>query len=132
MYICYEQVFPSALRLLKLNLEKTQGETVESNDIAKLYRISTSTETELNSLLDKMPINEKYSILLQSYATKILESNKKDASLLDKMESLYNEMIQKRISPEGKGSSGFLDAAASFCSVDKLSRALRLMKAGSH
>mmetsp|Transcript_8471 Transcript_8471/g.12622 ORF Transcript_8471/g.12622 Transcript_8471/m.12622 type:complete len:515 (+) Transcript_8471:2-1546(+) len=114
---------------LKSNLAQIQGEIVDSKTLTILSGDSASTESELNSLLEKMPVNEKYSLLLQSYATRILESKKKDINLLEKMEGLYKEMIQKRISPDGKGSSGFLDAAASFCSVDKLSRALRLMKA---
>ena len=46
------------------------------------------------------------------------------------MELLYLEMLQKSIKPEEKGVINIIDASASFCSVDKLGRTVKLLKSG--
>jgi hypothetical protein len=112
------------------SIEESLNDINNEDKLSILKKESVNAELELNTLLEKMPLNEKYSLLLQSYATNILESKAKDLQLFDKMEALYNEMVRKAIAPDVKGSTSFLDAAAAFCRVDKITTALRLMKAG--
>ena len=89
-----------------------------------------TNDLELNALIEKMPNNEKYSLLLQSYSNIILESKIKDKSVLAKMESLFDEMVRETIQPDRKSCTRLFDAAAAFCSVETLSRTLRSLKAG--
>eukprot|EP01038_Epipyxis_sp_PR26KG_P005444 gene5444-7537_t len=95
--------------------------------------ISDKSGADLTALLENMPINEKYTLLLQSYCKKILEMKSPTAEsskdLVRKMDTLYYEMIQKSIPPEKSASQSLLDASASFCNVDIIGKALRLGKA---
>lgn len=59
-----------------------------------------------------------------------MEENYQDDGMMRKMESLFFEMIASKISPEERSTRYFLDAAASFCSVERVTQALKLLKAG--
>ena len=136
----------NVLILLSLGSNSLKPNTVTKNSINSFYRksifrsserkneLSTiETESELNTLIKKMPTNEKYSLLLQSYGRKILDTKNKDESssnLLDKMEFLYLEMIQQSIKPEEKSIMNIIDASASFCNVDRISRTIKILKTG--
>jgi hypothetical protein len=104
-------------------------ETVESDTKAnKLAK--ASTDAALNTILENMPQAEKYALLLQSYASGILENTNRSPEALKTMESLYMEMLGKSISPSEKSSKLLVDASSAFCSSIKLGKALQLAKAG--
>ena len=115
--------------------------TFHRYSVKKVYAESTNTdmtnlfkETELDILIKSMPVNEKYSILIQSYTRKILENKKGDddiSDLLEKMKYLYMEMVEKSIKPEIKSSINLIDASASFCNLGKVSSSLELIKFGT-
>jgi len=86
-------------------------------------------KTELTSMLDSMPMSEKYALLIQSYAGKVLEGQQRDGAALTTIESLYVEMLAGGTRPTEKTSQLYLDAASAFCSSATLGRALQLGKA---
>lgn len=87
-------------------------------------------DAALNILLENMPVAEKYSLLLQSYATNIIDSTNRTVAALDTMESLFTEMLSKSIAPSEKSSKLLIDASSTFCSSIKLGKSLQLAKAG--
>lgn len=84
-----------------------------------------------------MPTNEKYNILLQSYATKIMSqqtstseiANRNNQTLMNTMENLYIEMMQKSIKIERKTAQYMIDASSAFADTVKIGRSLQLIKA---
>ena len=118
---------------LHLSVDSLKNDIITSKE-TNLSRFDNlgSTESQLNTLLEKMPPKEKYSLLIQSYSNSILDSKGKDKSDLDRLEDLLSDMIRESIQPDKKGSTKFLDAVASFCSVEKLSKALWLLRAGKN
>jgi len=83
--------------------------------------------------MDSMPLAEKYTLLLQSYSTSILERRlqaDKRIDLFQNMESLYNEMIQQSIAPEPMAAQAMIDASSKFGNVAVMSKAARLIRAG--
>lgn len=87
--------------------------------------------SEINRLLENMSLEEKYSIILQSYSSKVTsEGNTKDENVMNQMETLYMEMIANRISPDDKCTEKILNAAASFCNLQRITKAIRLLKKG--
>jgi hypothetical protein len=80
-------------------------------------------------MLDSMPMSEKYALLIQSYAGKVLEGQQRDGAALTTIESLYVEMLAGGNRPTEKTSQLYLDAASAFCSSATLGRALQLGKA---
>jgi hypothetical protein len=111
-----------------LNYKKNVQEDLESN--ASKGIVKKLPDSELNKILDSLPTDEKYSLLLQSYANKILDQKNLDLELISKMESLYYEMLQKCIQPDVKGSQLLIDASSSFCNIDIVTKTIRLVKAG--
>lgn len=98
-----------------------------------LQTLSQRTDNELKTLMDSMPLKEKYTLLLQSYSTSILERRlqaDKRIDLLQNMESLYNEMIQQSIAPEPMAAQAMIDASSKFGNVAVMSKAARLIRAG--
>ena len=87
-------------------------------------------EASLNVLLENMPLAEKYSVLLQSYATDIIDNSNRTIAALDTMDSLFTEMLSKSIAPSEKASKLMIDASSTFCSSIKLGKSLQLAKAG--
>lgn len=93
--------------------------------------------TEVDKIISNLPIGDKYALLIQSYAGKILESassnsasEKVDRDLLKKIEVLYSEMILRSITPEKKSIQNIIDASSTFCNVETFSKSLKLLKKG--
>ena len=85
---------------------------------------------QLKNLLESMPLEEKYSLLLQNYASSIMEQSAKDSdSVIKTMRSLYSEMLSLSVTPTEKSSRAMLNAAAVLCSSDTLGQVLQLVKA---
>lgn len=81
-------------------------------------------------MLDKLPLEDKYAMMIQSYATGILDKTKRgDGSTMDSMESLYIEMLSSSVRPTQRTSQNLIDAASTFCNSAKLGRALQLGRA---
>ena len=121
------------LAVVKQKFSKGYG--LASNDDVKTEAAVSITKSnkfdkELNVLLDTMPDVEKYTILLQSYATQILESNARNTTTLKMMNILYGEMLQNAIVPSTKSSQVLIDAASVFRNSESLGRAIQLAKAG--
>ena len=87
-------------------------------------------DASLNVLLENMPVAEKYSLLLQSYASNIIDNSNRTIAALDIMDSLFTEMLSKSIAPSEKSSKLLIDASSTFCSSIKLGKSLQLVKAG--
>jgi hypothetical protein len=118
------------LSFRSLNYKKNVQEELENNNTANKNIVKKVSDSELNKMLDSLPIDEKYSLLLQSYANKILGEKNLDLELISKMESLYYEMLQKFIQPDIKGSQLLIDASSAFCNIEIITKTLRLLKAG--
>lgn len=83
--------------------------------------------------MEKMPLDEKYSLLLQSYASSIMERSADDsAKVLKTMESLYTEMLCLSIKPSENSARSMMNAAATFCNSEKLAEVMQLIKAGGY
>ncbi len=123
---------PKAGRIF-LKVGKSADSSIQNESIISRIEdlnVKKTTDLELNALIEKMPNNEKYSLLLQSYSNIILESKIKDKNILTKMESLFDEMVSESIEPDKKSCTKLFDAAAAFCSVETLGKTLRSLKAG--
>jgi hypothetical protein len=107
---------------------KKQSNDLVETELAQI--VTPSIGEDVNKLLEDMSLQDKYSLLLQSYGGKVLESTQKDDSLFVKMEDLFSSMIKKALYPDDRSTQFFLDAASSYCNIDTMSRALRLTKAG--
>lgn len=104
-------------------------ESADEIPVGKLEKLQVA-DASLNSLLENMPIAEKYSLLLQSYATNIIDNSNRTAAALDTMDLLFTEMLSKSIAPSEKSSKLLIDASSTFCSSIKLGKSLQLAKAG--
>lgn len=111
---------------LQFSPPKDVSNTVTESMIEKLQ----GPDIALNVLLDNMPIAEKYSLLLQSYASNIIDNSNRTIAALDTMDSLFTEMLSKSIAPSEKSSKLLIDASSTFCSSIKLGKSLQLAKAG--
>lgn len=118
-----------ALHFSKLPSDSTESNLLEVVNSSPASP-SIAQSAEVNEILQNMPTADKYSLLLQSYGSKLMEENYQDDGMMRKMESLFFEMIASKISPEERSARYFLDAAASFCSVERVTQALKLLKAG--
>jgi len=91
------------------------------------------TTSELDSVLKQLPEDQKYELLVQSYAAQILEretaSGGAGVKPMDRIFRLYGEMLQKNMAPTTRSCRALLDSAAKFCSCDVLGKALQLGKA---
>lgn len=85
----------------------------------------------LTQLVESMPAAEKYTFLIQSYATTIKDSaSTRNNTLMDMIENLCSEMITKSLPPNKRTIRYMIDAAASFSSSARLGKTLQLGKAG--
>ena len=112
---------------LQFSPPKDVSNTVTESMIEKLQ----GPDVSLNVLLDNMPVAEKYSLLLQSYASNIIDNSNRTIAALDTMDSLFTEMLSKSIAPSEKSSKLLIDASSTFCSSIKLGKSLQLAKAGN-
>ena len=99
--------------------------------LKKVEKSNDSDDRNLKDLLEALPENEKYDLLLQSYKTKILtkaESLSSSSNYMEKMENVYYEMLKSKIKPDVKSSAALIDAAASTCSTKYMANAMRLLK----
>ena len=62
---------------IKKNMIRSKSLIIRATESRNDLITTTVTESELNSLISKMPTNEKYSLLLQSYSRKVLDNSKK-------------------------------------------------------
>lgn len=126
------------------SLTKPRFELSDARDNLPV-EVNRYMESELNNMIESMDVNDKYSFLIQSISTKILESSAKkadaetnpssrnDANIneLKSLCSLYLEMFQvMNIPPTQKSSQSLIDASASFRDCAKLGYSLQLAKAG--
>jgi len=96
---------------------------------SELSKLSSSSGSGLNDIIDSLSDTEKYTFLIQSLATKILEnSNSPSEESMKKISTLYSEMISKSVKPDGKTAQYLLDASATFCDCDLLGNSLRSIK----
>ncbi len=142
-------------KLLEKNISSSQIK-VPSSDSSSLSKTSSTTSaspastpslfssissiidtSEVDKIISSLPIADKYALLIQSYAGKILESSantadgeKNDRDLLKKIELLYSEMILRSISPEKKSIQYIIDSSSSFGNVELFSKTLKLLKKG--
>ncbi len=85
----------------------------------------------LTQLVETMPAADKYTFLIQSYASTIKDSTlAKNNTLMDMIENLCTEMITKSLPPNKRTIRYMIDAAASFSSSSRLGKTLQLGKAG--
>ena len=112
--------------VLRFSPPKDAAEVQPEGKLEKLQVADAS----LNVLLENMPIAEKYSLLLQSYATNIIDNSNRTTAALDTMDLLFTEMLSKSIAPSEKSSKLLIDASSTFCSSIKLGKSLQLAKAG--
>ena len=88
---------------------------------------------QLRTLLESMPLTDKYSLLLQSYAGSIMDRSASDtATVLKTMESLYTEMLCLSIKPGEASARSMLNAASAFCNSEKLAEVMQVVKAGGY
>ena len=122
----------SKVKSSALYISKTDDSSVAVP--SSLVTLAQRTDNELKTLMDSMPMNEKYTLLLQSYSSTILGQRRlqsdKSIDLLQNMESLYTEMIQQAIVPEPAAAQALIDASSKFANVAVMSKAARLIRAG--
>lgn len=128
-------VYRRSVRFSALRMSKGDGLNLPSSisNSNSLQTLSQRTDNELKTLMDSMPLKEKYTLLLQSYSNSILERRlqaDKRIDLLQNMESLYNEMIQQSIAPEPMAAQAMIDASSKFGNAAVMSKAARLIRAG--
>lgn len=92
---------------------------------------------ELTSLLSDMPLQEKYSILIESFTKKLSQTksnsnleNKKNQEVFSSIKSLYAEMISQGILPTPQSNLNLLNAAALLFNTATLGLIIQLLKSG--
>ena len=109
--------------------EKEPSEPRDEENIS----LARGGSAQLRSLLESMPLTDKYSLLLQSYAGSIMDRSASDAAtVLKSMESLYTEMLCLSIKPGEPSARSMLNAASAFCNSGKLAEVMQLVKAGGY
>ena len=112
------------------------GKELATGDVLKQTKQTSlskpNTDAALNKLLESMPLQEKYALLLQSYATNIMDNTNRTVEAMTTMETLFMEMLSKSILPTDKSSKQLIDAASTFCNSIKLGKSLQLSKAGGN
>lgn len=117
------------------------AQTIETSNVQKQSEASlvptnaldsstSSVSSELNALLNKMPLTEKYSILIESYSKELSQSFPKKSENFQLIESLYSEMVEKAVVPTEKSTFSFLNAASLFCNSVQLGQSIQLIKSG--
>lgn len=117
-------------RLITSELSFTPAKDGLDDPIDTKIEMLQVADASLNVLLENMPIAEKYAVLLQSYATDIIDNTNRTIAALDTMDLLFTEMLSKSIAPSEKASKLLIDASSTFCSSIKLGKSLQLAKAG--
>jgi len=112
------------------NNQKQVETSTSLNLINGLDQSSSSSSSELNALLNKMPLADKYSILIESYAKELSQSFPKKSENFQLIESLYSEMVEKAVTPTDKATFSFLNAASLFCNSAQLGQSIQLIKSG--
>ena len=109
----------------------TPQKTAVADELKQMTALAkpNAAEPSLNNLLENMPLPEKYALLLQSYATNIMDSTNRTVEAMNTMETLFTEMLGKSILPSEKSSKLLIDAASTFCNSIKLGKSLQLSKA---
>lgn len=98
--------------------------------------LSNLQSSELNKAMESLSEPQRYELLLQSYGTSILDAaggaSKKslNSSSLLSMQTLFQEMIVKRVKPSKRSTSYLLNAAAAFCSCASLAESIQLCISG--
>ena len=72
---------------------------------------------------------QKYELVLQSYGTSLLEEGGKNNSALNSMNTLFREMVEKRVNPSRRSASILVNAVSSFRSCEQLGESMRLLVA---
>ena len=103
---------------------------VETSTSLNLINGLDQSSSELNALLNKMPLTDKYSILIESYAKELSQSFPKKSENFQLIESLYSEMVEKAVIPTDKATFSFLNAASLFCNSAQLGQSIQLIKSG--
>ena len=85
--------------------------------------------SELNKVMSSLNEAQKYELVLQSYGTSILEESYRNQSSLNSMNTLFQEMIEKRVNPSRRSASILINAVASFRSCEQLGESMRLLVA---
>jgi hypothetical protein len=117
-------------RLITSELSFTPAKDGAEDSIDTKIEMLQVADASLNVLLENMPLAEKYAVLLQSYATDIIDNTNRTIAALDTMDLLFTEMLSKSIAPSEKASKLLIDASSTFCSSIKLGKSLQLAKAG--
>ena len=78
-------------------------DATDEPSVGKIEKLRVA-DASLNILLENMPIAEKYSLLLQSYATNIIDNSNRTTAALETMDLLFTEMLSKSIAPSQKSS----------------------------
>lgn len=125
---------PSIYVRLMTTKQLTRFYKPKSDDLEEyaMQEISKSATNEVDVLLEKMPLSDKYSLLLQSYGSRLLDTGSRDNALMEKMDTLLLEMMKKSLSPDDKSIEYFISAAASFCNVQRISQTIKLLKRGNN
>jgi hypothetical protein len=102
-----------------------------AKDATALQTIGNLQPTvNIDDLLQSMPVSEKYELLLQSYGSKLLEEKFQDSELMNKMDTLMQEMVDKSIAPEDNSVKFYMDAVSSFCNLQRLTTAIETLRLG--
>lgn len=110
---------------------QTSNQKQQETSLSSINALESSTP-ELNALLNNMPLADKYSILIESYAKDLSQSFPKKSENFALIESLYSEMIEKSIAPTEKATFSFLNAASLFCNPAQLGQSIQLIKSGTY
>ena len=84
-------------------------------------------------MLKFLPEDQKYELLVQSFAAQILDKPQgaTDARPMDRILRLYGEMVNKKLTPTARSCRALLDCAAKYTSCDVVGKAVQLGKASS-
>lgn len=124
---------PSSSSSSELSLASSGDGDKQEEDDGEFLSLSRGGTAQLKTLMEKMPLEEKYSLLLQSYASSVMERSAEDSGkVLKTMESLYTEMLRLSIKPSESSARSMLNAAATFCSSETLAEVMQLIKAGGY
>lgn len=92
--------------------------------------VTKKVDSQLTNMLESLPKSEKYSLLIQSIASSIMENNDKlNVTEFDTITGLYQEMIQANVKPTPRSSQQLINVACKFCSCDFVAQAMGLVRA---
>ena len=128
-----ESFIPSRITSLGITGSLKAKHDAGSNVESSLELVCENTTTELDSVLTSLPEDQKYELLVQSYAVQVLDKPQcaADARPMDHIFRLYGEMIDKKLTPTARSCRALLDCAAKYTSCDVVGKAVRLGIASS-